>query len=95
MGCNDMPRYDRGWEWPFEVEVDDTYYVHGKLDGGCRVDALKFDEVVIYDEDEIDGRNLSFAEHEHFHSPAIQRRVFAVVECEVKRVLERRKAQGG
>jgi hypothetical protein len=91
----DMPYYDAGWEWPFDVEVDETYYVRGKLDGGCRVGALKFDEVVIYDENVDGGRDLTYAEYEHFHGPLVQARVFETVRSEVERVVERRKAQGG
>ncbi len=75
-----VPHFDIWWEFRFETEVDTSMgwlYIRGKLDGGCREEALKFEEVLLCEKDAC--RDLSWSEGERFRSATVQREVFTHV----------------
>ena len=74
-----VPHFDLWWEFEFETEVETSMgwiYARGKLDGGCREDALKFEEVLLCEDDDVYSRHLSWSEHDRFRGILIQREVF-------------------
>ena len=92
------PTFDLWWEWPFELyfegDGDEVYSLSGKIDGGHRADAIKWDSVTIWNEDADDYSNLSAAELRDFTS-RYQQRVFTELDREVRATLAKRQAQGG
>jgi hypothetical protein len=91
-----VPHFDLWWEFEFgQVEVDTSMgwlSIRGKLDGGCRVDALKLDDVEIHDgDDEGEWRDLSWSEGERFRSATVQREVFS----HVNKLVQEWAAKGG
>ncbi len=72
-----VPYFDLWWEFDFETEVDTSMgclYIDGKLDGGCREEALKFENVLLFDDDE--SRELTWNENKRFRGILIQREIF-------------------
>ena len=87
-----VPHFDIWWEFGFETEVDTSMgwlYIRGKLDGGCREEALKFEEVLLCEDDAC--RDLSWSESEEFRGIRIRREVFT----HVNKLVQEWAAKGG